>query len=339
MKYFIRRPWVILITGFLLAGAATSALPSRTIVLAARTVAGPRDPILDISSTNEAAYWDLVRSTREDVKQLGGAPLDHIKQGLSQLADQWRSITEVEMDDGRVVPIDNGYLLAFLQADQPDLNKIAEILDTLLAAHAEYPNQVFSAADLDPLHEILSRPEFLRAERAPNPLSEWFQKLVNRFLHWLDGREIGIPAPPMLPLIASILLVLVLFLVFRTLFNDLVNEAHIKKEDGEENEPLTAEDAFEKAQSLSRGGDYRSAVRYLYLSSLLLLDERNILRYDRSKTNREYLRSVSNSPELAQPLSEVIEVFDDVWYGYHSLEEDSFKHYSKRVEELKEKKQ
>ena len=327
MKYLIRRPWVIMITGLLLAGTATSAL------------AGSRDPILNISSTDEAAYWDLVRSSREDVKQLGSAPLDHIKQGLSQLADKWQAITEVEMDNGLVVPIDNGYLLGYLQADQPDLNKIAEILDTLLAAHAEYPNRVFSATDLDPLHEILSHPEFLWPERAPNPLSEWFQKMVNRFLHWLDEREIAIPAPPMLPLIASILLVLVLFWVFRTLFHDFVNEAHINREDGQENEPLTSEDAFEKAQFLSRGGDYRSAVRYLYLSSLLLLDERNILRYDRSKTNREYLRSVSNSPELAQPLSEVIEVFDDVWYGYHSLEEDSFKHYSKRVEELKGKKQ
>lgn len=68
------------------------------------------------------------------------------------------------------------------------------------------------------------------------------------------------------------------------------------------------------------------------------MDERGILRYDRSKTNREYLRSVSNMPELAKPLGEVIEVFDNVWYGYHSLEEETFKKYSDRVEELKGKK-
>jgi hypothetical protein len=34
----------------------------------------------------------------------------------------------------------------------------------------------------------------------------------------------------------------------------------------------------------------------------------------------------------------VVDVFDNVWYGYHSVDEDSFKHYSDRVEELKEKK-
>ena len=79
-------------------------------------------------------------------------------------------------------------------------------------------------------------------------------------------------------------------------------------------------------------------MRYLYLSSLLLLDERGLLRYDRSKTNREYLSSLSNTPELSEPLNEVIDVFDNVWYGYHSLDEETFKHYSDRVEELKEKK-
>ena len=135
-----------------------------------------------------------------------------------------------------------------------------------------------------------------------------------------------------------ILLVAILFFVFRTLFVDFIKEAQLNGEESGENELLTSESAFNKAQSLSRGGDYRSAVRYLYLSSLLLMDERGVLRYDRSKTNREYLRSVANSPELAKPLEEVIEVFDNVWYGYHSLEEESFKHYSDRVEELKDKK-
>jgi len=137
--------------------------------------------------------------------------------------------------------------------------------------------------------------------------------------------------------LAVIALTVVLFLIFRTLFTDFINEARTAEENIAE-ELLTSEAAFERAQSLSRGGDYRAAVRFLYLSSLLLLDERGLLRYDRSKTNREYLRSVSSSPELQKPLSEVIEVFDDVWYGYHQVNEEAFKHYSDRVEELKEKK-
>jgi hypothetical protein len=41
----------------------------------------------------------------------------------------------------------------------------------------------------------------------------------------------------------------------------------------------------------SSEGDYRTAVRYLYLSLLLLLEEHGLLRYDRPLTDREYLQA------------------------------------------------
>ena len=90
---------------------------------------------------------------------------------------------------------------------------------------------------------------------------------------------------------------------------------------------------------LSTQGDYRTAVRYLYLSSLLVLDEQGLLRYDRSRTNREYLRSVSSRPELAIPLRKVIDVFDRVWYGFEAVDENTYKSYVQQVEELREKKE
>ncbi len=296
----------------------------------------------DNSSTLEDDYWALVQSSWNAIDNLKGLPEEKVKESLVRLAHEWEVITEVEID-GQIIHVDNKYLFNILSADKPDLDKITSLLDTLLAAHANYPGKVFSTADLASLNVILSRPEFLWREKAPNPLNEWFQKLWDDFNRWLNNilgnGQIVIPIDNvMLFVFASILLAVILIYVFRTLWVDFMKEAHMNSEEDGESEPLTSGAAFEKAQMLSRGGDYRSAVRYLYLSSLLLMDERGVLRYDRSKTNREYLRSVANSPELAKPLEEVIEVFDNVWYGYHSLEEESFKHYSARVEELKEKK-
>jgi hypothetical protein len=86
-------------------------------------------------------------------------------------------------------------------------------------------------------------------------------------------------------------------------------------------------------------GDYRNAIRYLYLSYLLVLDEQGVMRYDRSRTNREYLRSVSSRPELAKPLRDVIDVFDRVWYGFETVDETTYKSYVAHVEELREKKE
>lgn len=336
MKIFLR--WfsllavVLAILGFttLSVSAAASSLDS---VVGFKTSAN--------SSITEDEYWALVQSSWDAVDGLTGLSEEKVKESLATLAQEWEAITEVYVE-GQIIPVDNQYLLRMLSADKPDLEKIAGLLDALLAAHKKYPEQAFSTADLTPLHTILSRPEFLWPEQAPNPLKEWFQKLWDSFNKWLNSiwgnEQIVIPFDTvMLSVFASIFLALILIYVFRTLWVDFMKEAHLNDTGEGGSEPLTSEAAFEKAQMLSRGGDYRSAVRYLYLSSLLLMDERGVLRYDRSKTNREYLRSVANSPELAKPLEEVIEVFDNVWYGYHPLEEESFKHYSDRVEELKEK--
>jgi len=289
-------------------------------------------------------YWGLVDHSLQVVGSLKKLSAGEIKIGLEQLAIQWDAVAQVNMSDGQVIPVDNSYLLSLLRADQPDLSRIENILSTLQVAHKNYPSKIFSTADLNSLTQILLLPEF-QWKTQTNPLNDWFHKQWDRFMKWLNGilgdRAITIPSVGLSPLavIATLLLVLVLVYVFRSLFADLINEASINGNGEHGDELLTSDVAFKRAQTLSQGGDYRSAVRYLYLSSLLLLDERGLLRYDHSKTNREYLRSVSDSPELSEPLKDVIDVFDNVWYGYHELDEDSFKHYSDRVEELKEKKQ
>ncbi len=117
---------------------------------------------------------------------------------------------------------------------------------------------------------------------------------------------------------------------------DFVVESELGDGDGSADELLTAETALKKAQTLSTGGDYRMAVRYLYLSTLLILEERGLFRYDRSKTNREYLRSVRERPELAETLRDVVDVFDRVWYGFQPLSQSDYSQYQTRVEALQQ---
>ena len=118
----------------------------------------------------------------------------------------------------------------------------------------------------------------------------------------------------------------------------LVKDAELAGDGPGEHEVLTSETALQRAEALSRGGNYRNAVRYLYLSALLLLDERGLLRYDRSRTNREYLRTVSDSPALIQPLRTVIEIFDRVWYGFEPIDAQTYQEYVERVGELRKQK-
>ncbi len=292
------------------------------------------------SALTEDEYWTLVEDSRKTIVKLQKATDEEKQNELKQLAAQWEAVKEVELD-GKHVPVNHLYLIQLMRATPPHLDLIDGQLFSILSVRREIPAGVFSSADIVSLNDILSRPQFEWAEgEATNPINEWFQNILTEIQRWLNkilGTTFDILNADVMTIILGVLLVVIFIFVFRTLVVDFSREAKMNGMDGEE-EPLTSEAAFAKAQKLSKGGDYRAAVRYLYLSTLLIMDERGVMRYDRSKTNREYLRSVANSPELSKPLEEVIEVFDNVWYGYHELGEDSFKHYSDRVEELKEKK-
>jgi hypothetical protein len=138
--------------------------------------------------------------------------------------------------------------------------------------------------------------------------------------------------------IAGVIIFIVsMFLISRNLSRSLVREAELAAGQGDSDATLTSTGAMQRAQTLSSQGDYRNAVRYLYLSSLLILDEQGLLRYDRSRTNREYLRSIASQPRLANPLRDVIDVFDRVWYGFEAVDAETYRSYVKHVDELREK--
>jgi hypothetical protein len=261
---------------------------------------------------------------------------------LDESAAEWEQVTVVEFPDQRVVVIDTAHLVAELRVDPPELERLGNLLDALLDAHAQYPQEVFTVQDIEPLKEILARPEFQWgvAQEAP----DWFQRILNTFFDWMERLAFGVQntlyygrVPLMIG--AALLLLLSLFYISRNLSRSLVREAELAGETSEDEALLTSKGALQRAQTLSSQGDYRTAVRYLYLSSLLVLDERGLLRYDRSRTNREYLRSVSSKPGLAAPLRDVIDVFDRVWYGYESVDEQTYQSYLQHVDELREKKE
>lgn len=286
-------------------------------------------------------YWEFVNDTRQTIVGLKGKPEGTVTRELNNLASQWEQITAVEYPDRSVVTIDSTYLAAELQRTPVDLKRLENEFNALLQAHKKYPRQVFTLEDVLPLQEILRRPEFQwqesRTLRTPSLLDkifDWIENLRDRVMNatFRFGR---------VPLIvaAVLLFLLSLFFISRGLSRNLVREAELETEGEEDEALLSSKGALKRAETLSTQGDYRNAIRYLYLSSLLVLDEQGLMRYDRSRTNREYLRSISSKPELAKPLQDVIDVFDRVWYGFEGVDEKTYRSYVERVDELREKKE
>lgn len=93
----------------------------------------------------------------------------------------------------------------------------------------------------------------------------------------------------------------------------------------------------EAGLAAARAGDFRTAVRKLYVSLLFELSERNLIELDDSATNHEYLRKASRLTGIAGPMRYLTERFDYVWYGMFPSSEDDFASYLARYDEAMER--
>jgi hypothetical protein len=67
-------------------------------------------------------------------------------------------------------------------------------------------------------------------------------------------------------------------------------------------------------------GEWRSAIRALYLSSLNLLHRRGLIHYQRERTNGEYLAMLVGQP-TAESFTALTDLFERAWYGAKPLDQ------------------
>jgi hypothetical protein len=310
------------------------------LVLVGLWVWGPQTAVAQTGD----AYWQQITDLQELVTRLENEPLDVQQAQLAAAAAQFGLVSAVSLPNGREIPISHTFLLNELSRDPPDLERLQNLLTAWQTARTTWPEVQFDDLDESVLQAILDQPEFQYETAEPTRLQRWLEDLRLRFWQWLSeifpslsaGGGLGDIANFLVTFLGIVVLIVVLIYALRQLVGDFAADSAIVPDDLLGDEILTADTALNRAQQLSGEGDYRTAVRYLYLSALLLLEERGLLRYNRSLTNREYLRSLAHQPELATILRDVIEVFDQVWYGFHALEPTEYEWYAGRVELLKQ---
>jgi hypothetical protein len=278
-----------------------------------------------------ADYWRRIAAAEAAVRAAqaldGAARQAQIDAAIGALS----GIDAVSLPDGTVVPVDNSALVAVLQSGQPDLARIGCELAALRDAGQE-PRTPAGPADAEQrLHEILARPEF--RQREPSALEQELGRLLSQLLTGA-ARVMSIPGVwYAIAAIGALLLGGLLYAVARNLFSTGAAGIPVAPvEPGDEN--LSAAQALQRAQTLAAGGDYRTSVRYLYLSSLLFLEEAGRLRYDRTLTNREYLRQIEGQADLAEPFRLVVNTFDRVWYGFGPIDAQAYAAYLDQVQAL-----
>ncbi len=275
------------------------------------------------------------------VRQAFAAAQRSDRLGLEEVAGQLVATHSVRLPGGKSIPVDNSWLGEALKGDDPDLQAISARLGAILDALAQ-PESSAPPDARERLKQILDNPPFKQPAADPNAGRWWrdFWEWVGRVLEALL-RPVGTAASSsgetlgwVILAIGGLLLAAVIGYLLLGLRRNMAAEARAADDDPEAR--LTARTALDQAGEIARGGDYRAAMRYLYLSALLWLDERDLLRYDRALTNREYLDRLRDNTALRERLRPVVETFDQVWYGHAPLDAQSFAAYRAQVEALRD---
>jgi hypothetical protein len=97
---------------------------------------------------------------------------------------------------------------------------------------------------------------------------------------------------------------------------------------------------WQQADALARQGQFLEALRALYRAVLSLLHRQQLLRFEPTRTNGEYVEQVRRSPQaspgLADSFRELTDVFETKWYGERSCDGADYRHAQALAEQVRD---
>jgi hypothetical protein len=274
----------------------------------------------EVTTITEEDYWQRLRAAANDLEGVIVADDDARAAVLEAVNERWDGVEAVRLASGEIVAVNMDWLRLPSNTGGGAVQTAHNRATALLAYHAAPGGGGgLSLAALEGLIE---------AEEAPTPSPR---------------RSLELNPPPGF---ATVMRVVMIALGIMVVIGGLWGLAHTLRRtavmqpaafaNGDGDEPQTADAAQYRADASAQAQDYRAAVRYLYLASLLLLDEKRLLRYDPTLTNREHLQRIQDKRELVTLLRPVISVFDRTWYGFADISEADYRQYLAHVERLRQ---
>ncbi len=297
-----------------------------------------------IDCLSEADFWNLVSKTDQVLQTQTDVPEAGT---FDEIASQWRRLNFVCLDNGERISVEGGYIARALDTPE-NLQARLSISPMVKALEATRKIQL---PDPDPavqqhLKEILSRPEFQWPAPRANPLADWVLSIFNRLFAWmdrllagrnLDGNWVRILQSCLL-IIGTLLFGALIYFIVNSLRRSFTPDTNINSILQPGDEYLDASAAQLRAEDFASIGDWRSALRYKYLFCLLTLDEAGILRFEKSRTNHEYLAGLNSAG--SQPMfvlfSRLVEIFENSWYGFQPIDSSSYSAYAGQANDLQQ---
>jgi hypothetical protein len=254
----------------------------------------------------------------------------------------------VTLPDGSTQTPDLWPIIIDLRGQPPQVDTARAQLQTLVDALSIGGAQVDPGDARTALERVLARSEFAVAEERDPTLWTRFwdwvwnglERVLDPVVGWLDrlfstsdpesGR--GAASRVILGLIGLAFIIAVLVMIARIVRRSMMGE--IVHFEDQRALMLSSAEARAEAERLLQEGNFRAALRSLYLATLLRLEEAGRLRFDRSLTNLEVLQTarVHNDALLLERLSPLVERFDRVWYGGQACTAEDYHDFARMAD-------
>lgn len=246
-------------------------------------------------------------------------------------------IRSIEPPGSAPAPVDTSRLVAAIQAAEAVKNADAKA-DALGAVGTQIATLraalLHSGAFSDPAaakraaRAVLARAEFGSDLPPPPSLAERLAAWIAR-IHWPhSSASPNFNGPSINPKVIEGILIVIAAGAFAVLVGVIVQAIGrrsarskplaLDEEEATLVEARDNESLLGLAEQQAKAGDYRRAFRLVYLAALVMLDTGGVLRFDRSKTNWEYLRALraAGRGDIYSALTPLTREFDQVWYGF-----------------------
>ncbi|MFT3707198.1 MAG: DUF4129 domain-containing protein [Archangium sp.] len=242
-------------------------------------------------------------------------------------------------------------LYSELQKSEEDVDAKARVKDIL--SRPEFENVIEKEGDE-------ATPDEPKAPDEPG----WLAKLFKRFLEWLDelakkkqtdddgGGQVDVPtgsrdmAGANVVMIAALVVVaaVLIYILARSISRKKPDETALDESGGISQQPLEkdAMSALSKppetwaglADELAAKGDFREAIRHLYLALLSRLHRDGVIDYDPTLSNWEYLFAFKGAGALKLGFRELTRRFDFAWYGNEGVDSSAWSIFRRTAEPM-----
>ena len=200
------------------------------------------------------------------------------------------------------------------------------------------------------MHDVLERSEYdILTGRAIDYQQIIMEALGRAIISLLEGIQLSTPESPVYNLeaiiyifiITAVLLLLgaltgVIYIILKRRGQKVTNEASISAIfDDIANKRFTLSDLLRLTREYAEKNQLRDAIRYHYIAVLVVLDDKRIIRVDKSKTNAQLTQELTlAAPALSDSFISVVDVFQQSWFGKRQVDEAKYRDFTAEAEEI-----